>query len=511
MQLCSHIPEEADLCDYDSFDLAFLSLTGHIKFADVSDLLFSLATSRAESVAFWGPETALTALAFKSAWKAVGGEKFTKDLISAFDLKGDISVDSVTIERLFKRERDVARRMWPLAEEKVLHALAATQERAGLHFERQSLRLLAKKGKRERGAWDDYVRDAMQDHVGTFTKSYPERVLHPEVQRLVRITEKDPNARLIDKAELTNRINKIAGMPQDYFTNASDVHVGRVWVFTGLQAAHEQSVSEYMYVAQHDKRLCPVCRRLDGKTFSVQQAHERMTKYLAKYKPPPMAATAPVVKPSTRPLRYAYKPQKGPGDASRELKKTFNIKSLTSSGYKVTPAGAEAVTKDTNYLGAEMSRMFNKYPKLADMHQKAPALDRLAMYNSKYVSTKKKLIGGYDLSRDRILLGMAAPRAEGLTIGPKWFSVGEDAATNFRHEYGHRVLDKAPEKIERQWLTTSLGLSKERRLISSYANQDHHEAFAEAFSAYTSPLYGQGPRLHLPEKIEKFFDEFIGG
>jgi NMD protein affecting ribosome stability and mRNA decay len=47
--------------------------------------------------------------------------------------------------------------------------------------------------------------------------------------------------------------------------------------------AHEQGVTAYQVVAQQDKRTCPLCQRMDGKYFEVQQAYDKMIKYLETY------------------------------------------------------------------------------------------------------------------------------------------------------------------------------------------------------------------------------------
>lgn len=294
--LTAKIPNNEELTDLDSFDLAFCCATGHAHFVDVNDIMFETAVALKQAIDFktvtlWGPETELLSRKFAKEWKAQSGLKL-RAVRSAFDLSGDISVDKKRVNAALNSMKSDGKKVWSKMENAVLGVFDATVERADRHFERQLVRRTRRKQLTSE-SWASYVSEANGDHVATFTKAYPGRILHPEIDRLVKLVEADQAARLIDKAELANRIKKIDQMPARYFNGVSDVHVGRCWNYTGLQAAAEQKVTRYIWSAKRDRITCPVCRRLHGRTFDVKPAHGKMEKYLksaGKGKPPDIIA-----------------------------------------------------------------------------------------------------------------------------------------------------------------------------------------------------------------------------
>ena len=83
-----------------------------------------------------------------------------------------------------------------------------------------------------------------------------------------------------------------------------------------------------------------------------------------------------------------------------------------------------------------------------------------------------------------------------------------------RHEYGHYVFDAGGYQLQSKWYDalneTHLHLSDSefKRVSSRYSNTDSHEAFAEAFCAYTHKGYTRGG---LPRRMEEFMDDLFSG
>jgi hypothetical protein len=62
--------------------------------------------------------------------------------------------------------------------------------------------------------------------------------------------------------------------------NLGDVYAGRAWQGTTISLAHEKGFDQYQVIAVTDKLTCPVCSRLDGRTFKVEKSYDKFDTYL---------------------------------------------------------------------------------------------------------------------------------------------------------------------------------------------------------------------------------------
>lgn len=295
MKMCLHceIPSQEEILDLDSFDLAFLSMTGHVKWTDPFDSTY-LAIKALESHGspdyLWGPEADLMQRALVQAYRKHGKEEVEK-IKDAFDFSpeadDEILVDMSKINARIKATKSLGKKMWLQAGGKVRAAIDSAVERSLEHFKRQQSRevRLPKQWedrirKQEGLTWEEFLAAAEADHVAEFTQRFPERVLHPEVRRLAGLSQSKEALRKIDKVQLRDRLDQIGNLPEDYFANMSDVQAGRAWTFTGIEYAYSQGITEYMVVSERDKAVCPVCRRIDGRTFRVTDVREKMIEAL---------------------------------------------------------------------------------------------------------------------------------------------------------------------------------------------------------------------------------------
>jgi hypothetical protein len=89
-------------------------------------------------------------------------------------------------------------------------------------------------------------------------------------------------------------------------------------------------------------------------------------------------------------------------------------------------------------------------------------------------------------------------------------------ATNVRHEFAH-ILDIKQNITQRgftsDWSKVTTKIAKEHKFfsknISDYAGKNGREYFAEAFSHYTSPLYGTKEVSKFPKELEDFLETIL--
>jgi hypothetical protein len=259
----------------DSFDLAYLVLTGKARIARPEDIMLKVFKS-SKNTRLFGPEAFLLSQALATAWETHGGF-LTKLIKEEIYLDAGLANRGNIAEILHENGAWVGRAVWEEVESKALELMQQTQARAMAHFNRQRK---AKKLDFTNEEWASLVTYAMKDHLAAFVMAYPTRILPLEIERLVSIIMMSPEHRLIDKARLSDRLANLDKLPEGYLKMTGDVHMGRVWSFTGLNMAVNENVSEYMIVAQWDKITCDVCIRLDGHHFPVKPAWDVILRYL---------------------------------------------------------------------------------------------------------------------------------------------------------------------------------------------------------------------------------------
>ena len=125
--------------------------------------------------------------------------------------------------------------------------------------------------------YEKYIAKVNSDHIKAFIERHPSCILHPEIVKLVKIVETNPNMRSIDKASLGERLDIIAKMPEEYFHDMGNVHAGRLWSLAGLQMMRKSGITTYMVIAHKwDHETCDICKILDCKIFEVKQAYNKI-------------------------------------------------------------------------------------------------------------------------------------------------------------------------------------------------------------------------------------------
>ena len=117
----------------------------------------------------------------------------------------------------------------------------------------------------------DYLRSIHEDQLALFVETFPERILHPQIDYLISLLPEYENAREIDITRLAERAERITS-GGDYWDGLSDVHVSRLWHQDGVALAAENKITQMQIIAKLDDRTCDVCMVMHGNIVNVDQA-----------------------------------------------------------------------------------------------------------------------------------------------------------------------------------------------------------------------------------------------
>jgi len=525
--LSCRVPEEDALTELDSFDLAFMVMMGYVKMAPLSEALERL-TKADKRTQMWGPEVEMASQALIRAFRKENSAAM-KDFVAAFDTSGDISVDGKKARKAIVRvTASKMKNVWKASKEKVLQALAVASERAEEHYIKQSKKT-TKKVQKQEAAFQLWMTEALGDHVEAFTTQFPKRVLHPEARRLVKLAELSPGQRLIDKANLKNRIETFTKMPGKYIDGVADVQIGRAWTFTGLEMAKQNRVTACQIVAHRDEVTCPVCESFDGKYVDVAPAHANMMQLLeAPVDADGLVAAAPFPRlpdidnksPSqVRALGFlppfhnkcrcdivylwgevAVPLPKGPAPLpqAKDYKATAFSPVFRGANKEKWRALSTSMWNDmppnmrTHFEGLEKAG--TKFKVVAVAREERFRKAASGMVDSKYLPGMKQLsmdvMGSHAAGSNAVFIresGVKTMRQVGL------------------HEIGHETYAANNGYWKTEWNALSSKTPKSKR-ISVYAGVDNNEHFAETFSVYITDgarLQKKNPTIYgfMKEKI----------
>lgn len=208
-------------------------------------------------------------------------------------------------------------------------------------------------------------------------------------------------------------------------------------------------------------------------------------------------------------------------EAQKKFAGVLNSTTTTVHEFIDEQKAIDAVINTSNH----MADVFNRFPKLEkivdDTSDFGAELSRLAIVNVPgwKMDGRSGILGYYERKTRSISVAIKnMSLSDELHLGRKHFGTGRDYFSNVRHEYGHHIHKQfLTTKQKDDWFSLYLdsgGSSFFEGYVSKYAGSDMDEAFAEAFSAYTSPLYetlkASNVYVALPRKVERFFDDLIG-
>lgn len=192
----------------------------------------------------------------------------------------------------------------------------------------------------------------------------------------------------------------------------------------------------------------------------------------------------------------------------------LGVKTIDIAGLNETD-GLQVVNRFGDVIGNDI---LDNFPQLEEYRKNGinSKLNKLLITNdsagygtAQYHIREKKFV----LPKESLNL---ATKPEELLISqhtPFVHNVGTDLNSIIRHEYGHHVMRAMlpAEKYRSVFKIYDKAMeSNAVSKISKYAVTSADEMFAEAFSAYTSPLYGKDATKFLPDWAEEMMKDIIG-
>ena len=187
-----------------------------------------------------------------------------------------------------------------------------------------------------------------------------------------------------------------------------------------------------------------------------------------------------------------------------EKAKGLGLGNFSFDGY----TGKESL-KIGNETAEHFHDLFNKFPKLKEELGEKQKLRKFWITKDLHIA--EDAFGRYYSNDFAIDIGGGQLKEHYLKLG-KNFSIGKDYFSTARHEFGHHLQenvlmkDDFKDKVWRKIAEKENVYDFFEKNVSKYASSNVQEAFAESFSAYTSPKYKRGM---LPKEIEKYFDDLF--
>lgn len=265
-----------NLLEASTFDLAFLKSIGKIEFITPERrLLRALKLENTDMPSFW-PEVVLLSAALQSAWKAASENLFEalnkivtiENEEPAFDEEAWKQAQSYYAQAGYR----VAQRIKTQAEEIARVTVAKSRDA----FTKQIGKLKAEGLNITTGHWEQWLQIATADHIAEFAKRYPDRILHPQLEKQIADIQARPDKHSKTQLfRLKERIDRIYEK-DPYWENMPAIEVSRLWHAEAILLASDKGIAAYQIVNPLDEKTCPVCKRLHGLIYNVEDVKPKV-------------------------------------------------------------------------------------------------------------------------------------------------------------------------------------------------------------------------------------------
>ena len=256
----------------------------------------------------------------------------------------------------------------------------------------------------------------------------------------------------------------------------------------------------------------------------------------------PASTAMSIVKGREAAIKKGWKPEPKKPAGWQEIDRKSSISAIKSQAKKqfaeifprfkgITVAAGvkkEVVADMLNAAGKELQRMKESFPKFNDI-AKGLAFKNIHIADKVKDSSNETgngNLGNFDYKTRTLTLSsyyttsgkqdmkISAHDNQSMVHTGKWHTC-DDFQSVFRHELGHAVQGGGIPSPKWTKVTDQNGVFRTDYIksnVSKYGSTNHYEAFAESFSAYTSPNYGKGAgtNTRLPAEFENHMKGLLG-
>lgn len=248
----------------DAADLDFLERTGRVVRKGVKEGIAFILKADRGAPEWWAEYETLTRITHK-AWLKHSKE-YRAMLEDAFSVEGE--VDTKLVQQAFKPEKEIGEKVAESTGKKAEFLFKAIIKKADRFFNKQ-----LKKADTPEQATLEFVQQSHANQLKMFLARHPERIVHPEIQRLLEIAADSERLQTMGWDYIQQRLKNITDSGE-YFKTLNSVQAAHAWHAEGIMIGARQGITSYTVINPLDRKTCPVCRRMHGVIYTVKSAVE---------------------------------------------------------------------------------------------------------------------------------------------------------------------------------------------------------------------------------------------
>lgn len=118
--------------------------------------------------------------------------------------------------------------------------------------------------------WQVRLQEVVEESISKYLADFTEEAVAPAIEKLISVFPSEGG--------IADKVDSLLDSFEDKIDRMVDVETGKLWNDSQIQVGKENNLSEYLWVAEEDEKVCDVCGELDGQTFTVESAMDQISK-----------------------------------------------------------------------------------------------------------------------------------------------------------------------------------------------------------------------------------------